>query len=113
MKKIIGIWKTWNVLRKNAGMFKIVEDIFKFVENTHKEGKPMVTKIVLLNMGTGEKHGDFVSLWAGIGEASPIERCLHLKAQNNELKRLLNIAKQGSLTDEDKQSIQMTLAVFE
>jgi hypothetical protein len=77
MKKIIGLWKTWRVLRNNAGIFKIVEDIFKFVETTHKEKKPMVTKIVLLNMGTGEEYGDIVSLWAGIGEAS------QLKGQNN------------------------------
>lgn len=113
MKKIIGLWKTWKILRNNAGIFKVVEDIFKFVETTHKEQKPMVTKIVLLNMAKGEKIGDFVSLWAGIGDASPIERCGQLKAQNNELKRLLQLAKEGNLTDEDKQLIELTLRVFD
>lgn len=113
MKKIIGLWKTWKILRNNAGIFKVVEDIFKFVETTHKEQKPMVTKIVLLNMATGEKFTDFVSLWAGIGDANPIERAKQLKAQNTELKRLLELAKNGNLTDEDKQLIQLTLNVFD
>ena len=113
MKKLIGLWKTWKILRNNAGIFKVVEDIFKFVETTHKEQKPMVTNIVLLNMGTGEKYGDFVSIWAGIGDANPIERAKHLKAQNIELKRLLNLAKEGNLSDDDKQLIELTLRIFE
>lgn len=113
MKKIIGLWKTWKILRNNAGIFKVVEDIFKFVETTHQEQKPMVTKIVLLNMGTGEKYGDFVSLWAGIGEASPIEIAKQLKAQNIELKRLLILAKEGNLSDDDKQLIEITLRIFD
>lgn len=113
MKKIIGLWKTWNILRNNAAIFKVVADIFKFVETTHKEQKPMVSKIVLLNMDKGEKIGDFVSLWAGIGDANPIERCRHLKAQNIELKRLLQLSLDGNLTDKDKQLIELTLKVFE
>jgi hypothetical protein len=113
MKKIIGLWKSWKILRNNAGIFKVVEDIFKFVETTHKEQKPMVTKIVLLNMAEGKKVGDFVSLWAGIGESNPIERAMQLKAQNTELKRLLNIAKEGDLTEENKQLIDVTLRIFD
>ena len=113
MKKIIGLWKTWKILRNNAGIFKVVEDIFKFVETTHKEQKPMVTKIVLLNMATGENWGDFVSLWAGIGDTNPIERAKQLKAQNIELKRLLEIAKEGDLTAENKELIETTLRIFD
>lgn len=112
MKKIIRIWKTWKILRNNAGIFRVVEDIFKFVETAHKEKKPMVTKIMLLNMAKGEKICDFVSLWAGIGETNPIERCRQLKEQNNELKRLLQLAKDGNLTDDDKQLVELTLKIF-
>lgn len=112
MKKIIGLWRTWKILRNNAGIFKVVEDIFKFVDTAHKDQKPMVSKISVLNMANGEKISDFVSLWAGIGDTSPIERCAHLKAQNTELKRLLEMAKDGNLTADDKQLIELTLKHF-
>jgi hypothetical protein len=113
MKKLIRLWKTWKILSNNAGIFSIVADIFKFVETTHKEQTPMVTKIVLLNMGNGEKISDFVSLWAGIGDCSPIERAGQLKSQNVELKRLLQLAKDGNLTDDNKQLIELTLKIFD
>jgi len=113
MKTLINTIKAWNTIRKYPAIFKVVEDIFKFVEKVHKEERPMVTKIVLLNMADGTKLGDFVSLWAGIGEASPIERCNHLKAQNEELKRLLILAKDGNLSNDDKQMIEVTLKYFE
>lgn len=113
MKKLIQTFKTINLLRKNAGLLNVVQGIFDFVNETHKEQKPMVSKIVLLNMRNGEKIGDFVSLWAGIGESSPIERARHLKAQNEELKRLLRIAKEGNLSDDNKELIETTLRIFD
>jgi hypothetical protein len=113
MKTLINTLKAWNTIRKYPAIFKVVEDIFKFVEKVHTEERPMVTKIVLLNMADGTKLGDFVSLWAGIGEANPIERCSHLKAQNEELKRLLILAKSGTLSDEDKELVEITLRYFE
>jgi hypothetical protein len=113
MKTLINTLRVWNTIRKYPAIFKVVEDIFKFVERVHKEKRPMVTKIVLLNMTDGTKLDDFVSLWAGIGEASPIERCSHLKAQNEELKRLLILASSGNLSNEDKQMIEITLKYFE
>lgn len=113
IKKIINSVRCWNAIRKHPALFKVVENIFKFVETVHNEQRPMVTKIVLLNMADGTKISDFVSLWAGIGEASPIERCGHLKAQNIELKRLLTLASTGDLTDDDKKLIEITLKIFE
>ena len=113
MKKLIEIWKIFKIIRRNSHLFKVVEDIFKFVETTHEKQAPMVTKIVLLNMGTGEKIEDFVSLWAGIGMCSPIERASQLKAQNIELKRLLNLAKGGVISKEDYDLIELTLKIFD
>jgi hypothetical protein len=113
IKILINTLKAWNIIRKYPTIFKVVEDIFKFVETVHKEQKPMVTKIVLLNMADGTEISDFVSLWAGIGEASPIERCSHLKAQNIELKRLLILASSVELSTDDKQMIEITLKYFE
>jgi len=113
MKKMIEVYRLFKMLYKNMGLFKVVEDIFKFVETTHKEQKPMVTKIVLIDMNDGTKIGDFVSLWAGIGECSPIERAGQLKAQNEELKRLLRIAKEGSISKDDYELINLTLKIFD
>lgn len=113
MKKLIELWKTYKIIRKNSHLFKIVEDIFKFVETTHEKQIPLVTKIVLLNMGTGEKIEDFVSLWAGIGMCNPIERATQLKAQNIELKRLLKTAKGGGISKEDYDLIELTLKIFD
>ena len=113
MKNLINIWRLFTTLRKNAHLFKVVEDIFKFVETTHEKQVPMVTKIVLLNMDKGEKIEDFVSLWAGIGMCNPIERACQLKAQNIELKRLLNLAKGGGISKSDYDLIELTLKMFD
>ena len=61
-------------------------------------------------MGDGTKLEDFVSLWCGIGESSPIERARHLKAQNDELKRLLEmINKEVQLSPDLSEQINLTL----
>mgnify|MGYP003495192409 CR=1 FL=1 len=112
MKTIINTIKLLRIVRRSPWILKVVEDTFKFVETTHKEQKPMVTKIVLVNMKDGSQYGDFVSLWAGIGEANPIDRCCHLKSQNEELKRLLKISLDGNISEEDKQLIELSLKHF-
>lgn len=113
MKKIISLWKTYKILRDNAGIFELVEDVFKFIETTHKEQKPMVSRISLLKMGTGENVSDFVSLWAGIGESNPIERAKQLKAQNTELKKLLQLSKKGNLTGSERSYMEFALKNFD
>ncbi len=112
-KNLKDTWKIWRTVKDSPAIFKVVEDIFKFVETTHKEQRPMVTKIVLLNMADGTKMGDFVSLWAGIGEENPIDRAKGLKAQTTELKRLLQLSIDGELTNEDKKQVEMVLQIFD
>ena len=111
--KLFETIKNYNTVRKNGHFLKIVADIFKFVETTHKEHKPMTCEIALINVGNEMKIGSFVSLWAGIGKASPIERCQHLKAQNIELIRLLRIAREGDLSEENKICIDVTIKCFD
>jgi hypothetical protein len=113
MKKIINVFKLFKLMYSNMGLFKVVEDIFKFVETTHEKQIPMVSKIALINTRDGTQFSDFVSLWAGIGECSPIERAKHLKAQNDELKRLLKIASKGLISKEDKELIDLTLKILD
>jgi len=112
MKIIINTIKIIQLMRKSPWVFKALEATFKFVELTHKEQRPMVTKIVLVNMKDGTHYKDFVSLWAGIGEANPIDRCSHLKSQNEELKRLVKKAIEGNISVEDRQLMELTLKHF-
>ena len=113
MKKLIDLWKTYNLLRNNAGIFKVVTDIFKFLEKVHIEQKPMLCQIAIVNMDKGNKIEDFISLWAGMGESNPIERVRFLKAQNTELKRLLKLSMESDLTDFSKKEIDSALRLFE
>jgi hypothetical protein len=112
IKNTINALKVFKLIANNPAIFKVVGDIFKFVEKTQEEGRPMVTKIVLANMGDGTHLCDFVSLWAGVGETNPIERAKQLKAQNTELMRLLTIAKNGNVSKENIELIDLTLNHF-
>jgi hypothetical protein len=96
MKKYIAAFKLFNKIRNNSALFEAIGGINELLERTHKEQRPMYQEIALINMGDGTKLGDFIKLWAGIGEANPIDRAISLKTQNNELMRLLK------LVDEDK-----------
>ena len=120
MKGLFEAWHAYKELKKMHHLLPIVKGLFEFCELAHKEQKPMYTKVVLLNMadkdkvlGGKEVLGDFVSLWAGVGDANPIERCKGLKAQNVELKRLLVLARNGELKEDDMQHVDMVLKVFE
>lgn len=113
IKKIKEIWKLYKTLRNNFEIFKVVEDIFKFVEKTQEEQKPMVCKIALINTKDGTKFSDFVSLWAGIGDANLVDRAAGLKEQNTELKRLLKLAIAGEMTNDDKKQVECFLKFFE
>jgi hypothetical protein len=113
-KTLRNIYKCYQIFRKHAHLFKVVEDIFRFAQKTHEEQKPMVTKIVLFNMAEGTKMGDFVSLWAGVGNANPIDRASELKAQNTELKRLLKLClDEPALIADNKEQIKWATSFFE
>ena len=76
------IHKTW---------FQIVESVMNMANEVQQHGKPMLTKIAAIDMSKDKEIGDFdiVSIWCGVGEANPIERSKHLKAQNSHMKELL------------------------
>lgn len=75
----------------NVAWYKIVDSIMKFAVSVQRDGKPMLTKIALIDMSEGKTIGDrdMVSIWAGVGESNPIERLKHLKFQNEKLKDVL------------------------
>lgn len=93
MKKIKDFIYVWKLVRMQkmpaAPWFKIVQSVMDLAVDVQQNGKPMLTKIAAVNMNTGEKYVDIVSIWAAQGDANPIERIKHLKAQNDALKNLL------------------------
>lgn len=72
--------------------YEVVKKVMDFAIDVQQQGKPMLTKIAAIDMSTDKVIGDIniVSLWAGVGEANPIERCRHLKRQNEHMKDLLS-----------------------
>lgn len=113
MKTLFEMLRFLKIARTKPGALKLTAIVLKFIETAHKEQRPIAQKIGVINMDTGEEVDEFVTLWAGIGNASPIRRCTDLKAQNNELKRLLQLAKGGELTTETKQQIETALNYFD
>lgn len=98
--------------RKHPGIFKLIAELFEFAKKTHEEQKPMVTRLTILKMNDDGKYPDYVSLWAGVGEDNPIQRIEALKAQTEELKRLLSHTRKGELSEGDKLLIDTVLKHF-
>ena len=90
--KLVGMYNNSNI---SKSWFEIVRNIVDFCTEANDNKRAIITKIAMIDFSKEKVIGDFdmVSLWAGIGDTSPIERCRHLKAQNDELKRLLTICK--------------------
>lgn len=105
IKELIVFFKIWQEVKQSPAIFKVVYDLFKFVETTHEAKKPLVTEIAIFNMADGTKISDFVSIWAGIGDDNPVKRIAKLKLQNAELKMWLVVAMDDKLDEEAKQRI--------
>lgn len=109
----IELYKLFLNMRRNHALLKVVDDVFKFAATASKQGKPMVSRIALLNIGDGTQLKDFISLWAGIGEASPIERVRHLKAQNVALIEVFEtFVQQEALSEDDKKQAKLLIQWF-
>jgi hypothetical protein len=96
MKKLLNYFrliKLMNNATMSIAWYKIVQSVMDYAIQVQQHGKPMLTKIAVVDMSEEKIIGDFdmVSIWAGVGDANPIERGKHLKAQNTELKRLLQM----------------------
>lgn len=121
MKKLINYFRLIKYLNNSTlhlAWFKIVKSIMEFATEVQQHGKPMVTKIAVVDMSAEKIIGDFdmVSIWAGVGDANPLERTKHLKAQVTELKRLLNLCKDkvDKIGNEDLlTNVNIVLGTFE
>ncbi len=102
----------------NVAWFKIVKGVMDMAISVQQHGKPMLTKIAVVDMSADKIIGDFdmVSIWAGVGDANPIERGKHLKAQNVALKELLVKCKESLNFNDNKDlfvNISIVLDTFE
>ena len=99
-------------VRKQPALFKLVSDIFSFIEKVANEGKPMMCKIANIDTSTGEKDV-LVSLWAGIGDVNPIDRLGVLKTQNVALQDLLKrVMEDGNIDESLKNNIMIAITHF-
>ena len=121
MRNLFNYFRLIHMLNKaniHYAFYKIVQHIMDFVVQVQKEGKPMLTKIGVVDMSKEKIIGDFdmVSIWAAVGDANPIDRIEHLKAQNNELKKLLKEASEKIDSDSNKgfiTNVNLVLKTFE
>lgn len=110
--------KMLNKANIHLAWYKILQSIMDFAIQVQQHGKPMLTKIAVIDMSEEKIIGDFdmVSLWAGIGEANPIERGRQLKAQNEFMKDLLKKCNKKLDAEVDKDlltDINLVLMTFE
>jgi len=102
MKRIINAIKwAWTVYRQpqvfQPSMLKILEGQYKFLEEVKNQNRPMVTNIATVVIDDkGKEHEiKILSLWCGVGDGSPIDRCRELAEENNRLKlRIFELAQQ-------------------
>jgi hypothetical protein len=116
IKNFIYVLKVLKTGTHTVALYKIQQAIWDFAKKVHEEKEPMLTRIAIMDFSTGEELGDGISLWAGVGDANPIERCKQLRAQNSKMKQLL--AKCTERIKEDTEDallmdIILTLKTFE
>lgn len=91
MKRLINAIQAAWLFYKNPqffqqNLFKLLEGQFNFLNDTAKENRPMVTNIAHVYWENKEnKEVKLLSLWCGIGDSSPIERCRELASENTKL----------------------------
>lgn len=110
--------KMLNKANIHLALYKILQSIMDFAIQVQQHGKPMLTKIAVIDMSEDKIVGDFdmVSLWAGVGESNPIERGRQLKAQNEFMKNLLKKCDKKLDAEVDKDlltDINLVLMTFE
>lgn len=116
IKNFIYVWKILKTGVHTVGFYKVMESIMKFANDVKINGKPMMTKIAVMDLNTGQEMFDVVSLWAGCGDANPIERIGHLRSQNNAMKELLEKCRSNPELGKDNDliiNINLALKYFE
>lgn len=108
----------WITLTKrhlfNVGLMKTVEGMFKFLEETAKNQKPMSCELQMDNIAhilwhEGEERETVLYVWCGVNEINnPIKRLRELAAENERLKSLLNSTPNPEVSDTTKDDSSTT-----
>ena len=121
LKNFINYFRLVKMLNQasiHLAWYKILKSIVDFATQVQQHGKPMLTKIAVVDLSQDKIIGDFdmVSLWAGVGDANPIERGRHLKYQNEFMKELLKKCTKSLDSEKDEDlltDINLVLMTFE
>lgn len=94
----------------SPGLLQFIGDMFDNLTKVSEIGKPFMWNVGIVNTGDGSKLGDLVNVWAGIGEANPIQRIEQLIRQRDALKQFIVKLNEGhTFTDEEKANMIIIL----
>lgn len=91
---------------------QVSDQLFFFVNKVAEDGQPLTTRLVAsITLEGGETREDvLVSLWASVGEKTPIDRIVELIKQQREAKVLLeDLLKSPEIGEELKEKIKQFL----
>lgn len=92
------------------GLLTFISDMFDFLVKVKNEGRPMMFQVGIVNTGDGSKIGDFINVWAGIGDANPIKRIEQLISQRDVLKQfIVSLSKNHQLSREEIANMKLLL----
>ena len=111
MKKLIALYKAAKFIRDNKKPMEVLLTIKNLAKEVENEKKPKFQNI--MKIGPDGFVYNYMSVWIGIGEITPIDRIAHLRNQNTEYKRLLQETLNTELPKELKDQIESTIRVFE
>ena len=109
------------LLESHANVLKVTQGIFDFINEVHKNQKPMISGIELkciaiANCSENDKpiDLDIVSLWAGIGNSNPINRIKEVIAQRDAYKLMLRkCLDSGDISEMERTEIEITIRAIE
>lgn len=107
--------RLFNNAKFHLEWYQILEKIIQMIKDTHEKQQPLMTKICITDCSEKEPSSlDLVSLWACTGENNPADRSQHLKAQNEELKKIIFRIKDSEIIQDKNliSDIDMALKYF-
>jgi hypothetical protein len=94
----------------SPGLLQFIGDMFDNLHRVSEMGKPFMWQVGLVNTGDGSKLGDFVNVWAGIGEGNPIKRIEELLRQRQLLRDfIIDLSATHTLTEEEKANMTIIM----
>jgi hypothetical protein len=88
----------------SPGLLQFISDMFDNLNKVSEMNRAVMWNVGLVNTGDGSRLGDFVNVWAGIGEANPIKRIEQLLLQREVLKQFITKVSESHAFSEDEKA---------